>query len=103
MGASIVWVLLICLALIFVCNSLESLWNPAVQGQYIEYGKLQPASFSTELALDTIILCSNSNGAQVALIPKAEETNLNDFPALVACESSSDGFPPGLCNGTFQW
>ena len=40
----------------FYVHSPEALWNPAVRGQCIASGKAQVVAFTTELAIDTVIL-----------------------------------------------
>ena len=55
-GVCVVWAVTFWFALIFMCTPPESLWNPAVRGQCIESGKAQLVAFTTELAIDTVIL-----------------------------------------------
>ena len=55
-GVCVAWAVTFWFSLIFTCNPPESLWNPAVRGQCIESGTAQVVAFTTELAIDTVIL-----------------------------------------------
>lgn len=56
MGVCVIWAVTFWFPLVFMCNPPEALWNPAVRGQCIISGIAQVVGFTTELAIDTVIL-----------------------------------------------
>ena len=56
LGGCVVWAVTFWFPLVFMCTPPKSLWNAAMRRQCFEAGKSQLVAFTTDFAIDTVIL-----------------------------------------------